>query len=429
MEKYDLAPADKYLVYSKGIINEDKQKVLTNLYQPIIGSTAISLYLTLLDDLNKKDLSNNFNHHHLMTLMQLKLEIIKEARYRLEAIGLLKTYLKKGEIDEYLYVLYAPISAYDFFNHPILNIVLYNNIGTTEYQRLQEYYKTTKINTKEYEDITSSFETVFTSSVNQNLLFDNSNIINNQKRSIVVKSDIDIDLLISSIPKRLVNNKCFTDDIKELIINLAYIYKIDNLNMQGLVRNSLNERGLIDKTELKNNCRNYYQFENNGRLPTLIYNKQPEYLKTPLGDDSKLAHLIYTFENTSPYDFLKKSYGNIEPTNRDKKLIENLMLEQKLNPGVVNVLIDYVLKVNNKKLNKDYVETIVGQWKRLKVETVVDAMEICKKEHKKIKKIMVKNDIKINNNIEENVPTWFNKNQVKEETGLDELNDVLKEFD
>ncbi len=429
MEKYDLAPADKYLVYSKGIINEDKQKVLTNLYQPIIGSTAISLYLTLLDDLNKKDLSNNFNHHHLMTLMQLKLEIIKEARYRLEAIGLLKTYLKKGEIDEYLYVLYAPISAYDFFNHPILNIVLYNNIGTTEYQRLQEYYKTTKINTKEYEDITSSFETVFTSSVNQNLLFDNSNIINNQKRSIVVKSDIDIDLLISSIPKRLVNNKCFTDDIKELIINLAYIYKIDNLNMQGLVRNSLNERGLIDKTELKNNCRNYYQFENNGRLPTLIYNKQPEYLKTPLGDDSKLAHLIYTFENTSPYDFLKKSYGNIEPTNRDKKLIENLMLEQKLNPGVVNVLIDYVLKVNNKKLNKDYVETIVGQWKRLKVETVVDAMEICKKEHKKIKKIMVKNDIKINNNMEENVPTWFNKNQVKEETGLDELNDVLKEFD
>ena len=55
------------------------------------------------------------------------------------------------------------------------------------------------------------------------------------------------------------------------------------------------------------------------------------------------------------------------------------MLDQKLNPGVINVLIDYVLKVNNKKLNKDYIETIVGQWKRLKVETVVDAMEYVKK--------------------------------------------------
>ena len=433
MQDFKLEPADKYFIYNKGIITSEKIRILTNLYQPIIGYTAISLYLTFYNDLNNKSQESlEYTHHHLMTNMQLKLDSIIDARRKLEGIGLLKTYLKRGEIDNYVYILYSPLSSYEFFNHPILNIVLYNNIGAVEYEKLQTFYKVPRISLKDYEDITEEFQDVFTSSVNTNLLFDNSDIQKDSWLEIQMKSNLDIDLLISSIPKRLVSDKCFNEETKKLILNLAYIYKIDNMNMQGLVRNSLNERGMIDKNELRKSARNFYQFENNGRLPTLIYNKQPDYLKTPLGRDSKLAKIIYMFENTSPYDFLRKSYGNTEPTNRDKKLIENLMLEQKLNPGVVNVLIDYVLKVNNKKLNKDYIETIVGQWKRLKVETVVDAMDVCKKEHKKFKKIVMKNETKTVNNKDfkdlDNLPLWFDKKVEKNEESLEELNEVLKDF-
>ncbi len=433
MQNINLVPADIYTVNNKGIITEEKIKILTNLYQPIIGYTAISLYLTLLNDLDNIKRENKiYTHHHLMTSMQLKLENIVDARYKLEGIGLLKTYIKTGEIDEYIYILYSPLSAYEFFNHPILNVVLYNNIGAKEYQNLQDFYKVPRIITKDYQDITKSFEQIFTTNTNTKLLFDNSDIENNTIKQLEIKSNFDMDLLINSIPKRLISDKCFSDDIKELILNLSYFYKIDNIYISDLVKNSLNERGLIDKTELRKSCRNYYQFENNGKLPTLIYNKQPEYLKTPIGNDSKLSKLIYYFENTSPNDFLRKCYGNTEPTNRDKKLIENLMYEQKLNPGVVNVLIDYVLKVNNKKLNKDYIETIVGQWKRLKVETVVDAMEVCKKEHKKFKKTVFHKEEKVVKNINnnnENLPLWFDKKIEKQEDNLQELNDLLKEFE
>ena len=98
--------------------------------------------------------------------------------------------------------------------------------------------------------------------------------------------------------------------------------------------------------------------------------------------------MVYTFENLNPYQFLKAKYKNGEPTERDLRLIESLLVDQKLNTGVVNVLIAYVLKINNEKLNKNYVETIAGQWKRLNIETVEEAMRYTEKEHKKMKKLM-----------------------------------------
>ena len=253
-------------------------------------------------------------------------------------------------------------------------------------------------------------------------------IIDEERRKIEIKSNIDINLIISGIPNHLVNPKCFNKDTIDLIINLAYIYKIDNLNMQGLIRNSINERGLIDKEVLRNSCRDFYQFENNGKLPTVIYNRQPEYLKEPEGNNSSIAKMIYTFENVSPYEFLKNSYNNAEPTGRDKKIIENLMIDQKLSPGVVNVLIDYVLKINNKKLNKEFIETIAGHWKRTGVETVKQAMEICRKEHKKVSKNVTVPKVK-KEETNSNLPEWFDKSFEKKDDNLDELAEVLKDFE
>ena len=125
-----ILPADTYTVVNKTVLNSNDRKIITMLYQPIIGYAATSLYFSLIDDLDKLELlSDDLTHHHLMTNMQLKLDKIVEAREKLEAIGLLKTYLKKDSINHYVYVIYSPLSANEIFNHPILNIVLYNNLG------------------------------------------------------------------------------------------------------------------------------------------------------------------------------------------------------------------------------------------------------------------------------------------------------------
>ena len=418
-------PADTYKVFNKAFIENRKKDILVSLYQPIIGVMAVNLYLTLMNDLGEDNIESSvYSHHHLMSLMLVNMDMLEEARKRLEAVGLLKTFYKEDTINHYIYVLYAPLPASEFLNHPILNVVLYNNLGKLEYDNIVEKYRTKKVVTKEYEDITTSFDQVFTS-VN-GYSYENNDIIDEKTRKIQIKSNIDINLIISGIPNRMTSPKCFNKEAIELITELAYLYKIDNLNMQGLVRNAINERGMIDANSLKDACRNFYQFENNGKLPTVIYNRQPEYLKEPEGASNALAKMVYTFENVSPYEYLKGVYNGAEPTNRDKKIVESLMLNQKLSPGVVNVLIDYVLKINNKKLNKEFIETIAGQWKRLNIETVKEAMDICRKEHKKVTKTVV--SVKKDTNKKDELPEWFDEKIEKNEQNLEDFDELLKDF-
>ena len=431
MEEKTILPADTYTVINKTVLKEFDRKLITMLYQPIIGYTATSLYFTLIDDLDKREvMSDDLTHHHLMSTMQLKLEKIVIARKKLEAVGLLRTYFKKDQAsnNNYVYLLYSPMPASEFLNHPILNIVLYNNLGKTEYDKIVDFFKVPRIHLKDFEDITCRFDQVF-SPVPGNVFIENENIMKEVTSKIRIEPKIDFDLLISSIPSNMVSPRCFNDDTKELINSLAYTYGIDDYAMQGLVRNSLNEKGLVDKVELRKSCRNFYQFENNGKLPTLIYSKQPEYLKAPEGDHSKWAKMVYTFESVTPYDFLRSKYKTGEPSLRDLRLIESLLVDQKMNPGVVNVLIAYVLKINNQKLTKSYVDTIAGQWKRLNIETVEEAMKISEKEHKKLKRQlesknknqMVKSKATTK---EEVVPDWFDKELKNEEMSEEEASEL-----
>ena len=436
MKNLSILHADTYSVINRTVINDTDLKIVSMLYQPIIGFAAVALYTTLLDDLNKSTLmSEEQTHHHLMATMQLRLEDIVIAREKLEAVGLIKSYVKKASINHYVYLVYSPISAHEFFNHPILNVVLYNNLGKKEYEKLLYYFKIPRINLKDYEEVSASFDEVF-NSVTGNVIEMSEDITKRDSNNILINKGVDFNLLMSSIPNNNLNEKCFTKEIKELINALCFTYNLTTIDMQTLIRNSLNEKGMIDKTLLRKGCRDYYQFENNGNLPTLIYNKQPDYLKKPAGDTSKWAKMVYAFENLTPFQFLKAKDKGAEPTDRDKRLIEGLLVDQKLNPGVVNVLIAYVLKTNDEKLLKSYVETIAGQFKRLNIETVEDAMKFTENEHKKIKAKALnaktkKTPTTRKETAEKDLPAWFNQNNDLEKPSQEEsqeLEEILGEL-
>ena len=410
-----ILPADTFIVVNKTTLSDKDRNLLFLLYQPIIGSQAISLYYTLWSYLDKMELlSNEWTHHHILRDMMISNNELMDARVKLEAIGLIKTYVKKGNINSFVYELYSPISASEFINNPALNIALLNAVGKLEYDRIIGFFKMPKINLREYEDITSRFSDVFAFSsepINENLIYD---IKKSNYRKLEILSKIDINTILEFISDEMLNKKSLTRETKDFLYKIAYIYNYDNDDMVELIRNSISDKHTIDKKLLQENANKYYRFDNLGKLPSIIYKNQPEYLRKENLDTSNRSRIIHMFETTSPYDFISSKYKNSNPTSSDLAIISYLLIDLNLKPGVVNVLIDYVLKINNNKLIKSFVEVIASQWSKSGIETVEDAMKIAEDEYKKKKNVTVKVNKKSSI-----TPDWFNK-EIKEDIANEE---------
>ena len=420
--EYNILPADTFTVCSKGVFTDYDQKIVTMLYQPIIGSLATSLYLSLLTYLNK---NNENTHYTLMISMKLNLDTILEARRKLEGIGLLKTYFcSKNNIRNFVYELYNPLSATEFVESPLLNTLLYNNVGKKDYEKLVNDFKIKLVDLKEYKEITMPFSKIFkleNFDISNNLEINTSQKIKNE---INVKADIDLDSVLELIPDDLLNKKSITKTLINFINNVAYVYNLDNESLKEIIINSTDISHKIDKELFRKNSQNYYEFNNNGKVTNIVYKKQPDNLKSKNLDVSNKSKLIYSLETVSPYDFLASKYPSGIPSKNDLKIVEYLLIDLKMQPGVVNVLIDYILKTNDNKLTKNFVDAVASQWMKSKIENVKDALDLAKKEYNNKQKI--RNKVKKEEN-----PNWFNKkveSSIATKEEQEEMSKMIKEL-
>ena len=420
--KESILPVDNFVVINKTIINDNFRDLVVMLYQPRIGFPSVSVYFILWSYLKKSTLmSKEYSHYNLLSNMKINIIELNEAREKLEAIGLIKTYFKHDKVNQYIYELYSPLEAVEFFNNPILSTLLYTNLGPENYNDTLSYFEMPNIPLKGYENITSRLSDVFEIGSLNGTIYDN--LRKTSTGPILLTPKINIGITLELIPDEVLNKKNITASIKDLITNLSFVYDFNDEELKNIILESIDNKKNIDLNLLKENARKYYEFEHQGKLPNLIYKNQPEYLRKESTGTSKRDKMIYQFEVTSPYDFISSKYKDSKPTTADLKIIEYLLTDLKLTPAVVNVLVDYVLKINNNKLTRSYVETIAGQWKRENIKTAKEAMELAEKEHKK--KAKKENPTKT---IKSKVPTWVDQNINDSSSKQKELEELLKEY-
>lgn len=425
---YNLLASDSYTIINQSVLTEIDKKILISLYEPIIGYSAISLYLTLYSDLDKLDLmSLDYTHHHLMTIMKSDLTNIEKSRKALEALGLLKTFVKKGNnTNEYLYLLYSPLSPYEFFNNTILSTLLKNNIGEEEYDNLIKYYHKPNFKLDEYEEITSKLNEAFTSvsSIEAN----NEELRKQTRLGIDIDNLIDFEYIMDTIPSGLINTKTFNKRMRELINQLAFVYNIDTIKMCDILSVVISENGVINKDKLKEAVRKNYEFNNNGSKPTLIYKTQPDYLKTKIMDKSSSSKMIYVFENTKPYDFLMSKNRGVKPIKKELDILDHLATDFKLPPGVINVLIDYEIRINDNKLVLNHIDAIASSWVKKGIKTVPEAMETAKQSYKESMARKTKNNTNMKTKFA-SIPSWLESTNTRKEVTQEELAELEKEFE
>lgn len=363
-----LSMSDIYQVRSSYHLETEDQRVVLQLYQPLIGHEATILYLTLFSELNQLTLTKKpALISRLCKITGFSVSSLSQAFSKLEAVGLISTYIKHHD-NRYLFDLKMPLSADQFMKHKILNTLLMQRLSD-EYDKTAVAFLTYNVDLNHYEDISSSFTDIFDIQLNSDQVLQDKEY--QSKLHNVIENNYDLTLFYQSLESLQLSAKMFSQDNIRLIQQLGMLYKINELDMLDMVKQSMEHDKLNEKT-LIDSCRHYYDLKMPKKFEE-VFHKQSVLLQQDHGQSDLDKH-IYYLENISPYDLLKDKMGGREPLKRDLQIIESVLTDLQLEPGVMNALIELTLYKCNQSLPRNFIEAIASQWKRKNISTVKDAI-------------------------------------------------------
>jgi replication initiation and membrane attachment protein len=336
-------------------------------------------------------------HRFLLSATGLTMDEWLEARYRLEGLGLLHTYVEEREEVTYFYRLTPPLAPPLFFQSDVLSVMLLNRLGEGQYQWLQHFFSSPPAPWQErpMREVSKGFHDVY-SPLSQRELMQADGLA-----SLPVEKESEQPLRLGNWPfdTRLMRSqvgavfgldKHWNRQVEERILQLAALYQLKEDEMARLIQEHLFAREAIDWEQFRREVMAWAE-RRHQQKPGLIWTEPARELAATSPDSpvsGKPEQLLtdaerhrQDLERISPYALLHAYSNGTKVADSDLRLVYSLLHDYQLKPGVVNVLIEYVMFTNNYKLPKALVEKIASHWKRLRIETVSEALGLCRKEH------------------------------------------------
>ncbi len=389
---------DKLYIYSSFSLSSDDHFTLNLLYQPLISSTALGIYLTFsslakANGFKKVDLFRyticDFFH---LDETQLFKEITK-----LEGIGLINTF-KDG--NDYIYELQSPLSPRAFVEDSMFGVYLLNAIGESMYNYLLQQFKIDRLDKSNLTNITKTFDNVFSTVVNieqensYSLLGSDIN-----QGTVVVNTEFDFDLFLSQIDDSTVT--LTKNEFKDLILKTAYVYKFDEGDMASLFRQSYNGISKLDPKVLKQKALMLFKMKNDNLNPSIALKKL----------SSKESELLDVLSKVSPKEILDRYWPNYPSFYINR--IDSIYSELDYNKEILNIMIFYILKDKKGELpTLAYFKKVCESWKNQGIVSKEDAYFYILSLKNKPKKTNKKETVKSNKWVDElsnNISERFEK--------------------
>lgn len=389
----ELNGLDKFRLITYQNLDLDERNVITLLYQPILGWDAFTLYLTLWSLIERARLkSPEYRHVMLLDSLRMSPNQFLEARQKLEAIGLLVAYHNE---EIFLYELKAPLSAEEFIKDGSLGAYLFSRVGKDIFEELSNLFRVSRDDKNGFTNISSTFDKVFSSLPRP--IETKEHFVSKNKAKFHIDTNFDFDVFLDGLSKNFVDRRKLTKSIKEKIMNIAYVYNLDEFTMQKAFMDSVDKDRNIDIEALSKNARKWFEFERE----TIVKHHDLDEGKQQVSYED----ILVKCRTESPSDILA-ILSSGKPAVSELNVVERLIDNFDLPVAVINFLLVYVIGLLEEFPSYNYFDKIAGEWQRNDVQSIDDALAVIKRRDERRKQTRKPTKNELPNDIESD---WFDE--------------------
>ncbi|ABC01221.1 DnaD domain protein [Mycoplasma capricolum] len=348
-----------YSVSSNFELSQEQYKSLTCLYQPLISAQAISLYLTLIQEVKISNILKEeaLESKRLLNITNFSFKELSKALDLLNAFKLIKVYVKKSDYSLIKFEILEPLKSNEFFNHEYLNNLLLNKLQANDYEITRfMLVNETQINTNQYQEIVVDLTDVYDQSLICDFSYSDFEVKKTPNYLKKLNQFLNLDYLITSLKNKNISLDFLDQNTLKSLYELLTIKKLTEDQIVSLIINSYNSYNKnIDLNLFKN------------LLIDLITKKHT---------NNTNLELIELINKTNWFEYSKQKY-DID-LSKYTTVFENIKHQYCLSNGIINCLIDFSYKKNNGQIIVKYIAKIAKTLFDKNINTTLKVMQFLK---------------------------------------------------